>query len=99
MQPAFDRTDWSVLSALLRLAQREGWRVEFAPDRILVSSRRAAAGIVALPAVLLRHARGGGWHCAVRGEEVALRHPAVRHRVTLRLGGWAPAIPGPQADS
>lgn len=86
MQPAFDRTDWSVLSSLLRLAQREGWRVEFAPDRILVSSRQATEGILVLPASLVRHARDGGWQMAMRSGEIALRHPAVRQGVTLRLG-------------
>lgn len=87
MQPAFDRTDWSVLSSLLRLAQREGWQVEFAPDRILVSSRRAAEGVIQLPTLLVRHARSCGWQTAVRNGEIGLRHPAVRQGVTLRLGG------------
>jgi hypothetical protein len=86
MQPAFDRTDWSVLSTLLRMAEREGWRVEFAPDRILVSSRRAAEGVITLPATLVRHARSTGWQTAIRTGEIALRHPAVRQSVTLRLG-------------
>jgi len=85
MQPAFDRTDWSVLSTLLRAAQRDGWRVEFAPDRILVSNRRATEGIITLPAVLVRQARSCGWQAAVRAGEIALRHPAVRQGVTLRL--------------
>jgi hypothetical protein len=87
MQPAFDRTDWSVLSTLLRTAQREGWRVEFAPDRILVSSRRAMEGVIALPASLMQHARSTGWQAAIRSGEIALRHPAVRQGVTLRLHG------------
>jgi hypothetical protein len=87
MQPAFDRTDWSVLSTLLRMAQRDGWRVEFAPDRILVSSRRATEGVITLPAVLVRQARSCGWQAAIRSGEIALRHPAVRQGVTLRLGG------------
>ena len=87
MQPAFDRTDWSVLSTFLRMAQRDGWRVEFAPDRVLVSSRRMTEGVVTLPAVLVRHARSCGWQTAIRPGEVALRHPAVRQGVTLRLGG------------
>ncbi len=86
MQPALDRTDWSVLSALLRTAQREGWRVEFAPDCILLSSRRAAEGVIILPATLVRHARGSGWQAVIRPGEIALRHPAVRQAVMLRLG-------------
>jgi|APCry1669188879_1035177.scaffolds.fasta_scaffold167054_1 hypothetical protein len=86
MQPAFDRTDWSVLSTLLRTAQRDGWRVEFAPDRILVSSRRATEGILMLPAVLVRQARSCGWQAVIRAGEIGLRHPAVRQGVTLRLG-------------
>ena len=85
MQPAFDRTDWSVLSTLLRLAQRDGWQVEFAPDRILVSSRQAAAGVIRLPALLVQHARSCGWQTAIRHGEIGLRHPAVRQGVTLRL--------------
>lgn len=85
MQPALDRTDWSVLSTLLRLAQRDGWRVEFSPDRILVTSRRAAEGVITLPATVMRHARGAGWQAAVRPGEITLRHPAVRQGVTLRL--------------
>jgi hypothetical protein len=87
MQPAFDRTDWSVLSALLRMAQREGWRVEFAPDRILVSSRRATEGVIILPAALMQHARSAGWKEAIRAGEIVLRHAAVRQGVTLRLEG------------
>ncbi|TCZ54630.1 hypothetical protein [Roseicella aquatilis] len=86
MQPALARTDWSVLSTLLRLAQRDGWQVEFAPDRILVSSRRAAQGVIPLPARLVRHARSCGWQTAIRRGEIGLRHPAVRQGVTLRLG-------------
>ncbi|MEN0074823.1 MAG: hypothetical protein AAGC69_10575 [Paracraurococcus sp.] len=85
MQPAFDRTDWSVLSTLLRMAQRDGWRVEFATDRILVSSRRAQEGVIRLPANLMRHARSCGWQAAIRTGEISLRHPSVRQGVTLRL--------------
>jgi hypothetical protein len=85
MQPALERTDWSVLSTLLRIAQRDGWRVEFAPDRILVSSRRALPGVVPLPALLVRHARSCGWQMAVRRGEIGLRHPSVRQGITLRL--------------
>lgn len=86
MQPAFDRTDWSVLSTLLRLAQREGWRVEFATDGILVSRRQAAEGVIGLPAVLMRQARSGGWQAVIRRGDVTLRHASVRQVVTLRLG-------------
>jgi hypothetical protein len=86
MQPAFDRTDWSVLSTLLRLAQREGWRVDFTSDRVVVSNRRAADGVVPLPATLVHHARGNGWHMEVRTAEITLRHPSVRQGVTLQLG-------------
>ena len=35
---------------------------------------------------LVRHARSCGWQTAIRTGEVALRHPAVRQGVTLRLG-------------
>ena len=87
MQPACLRTDWSVLSTLLRLAQREGWRVEFAEDRILVSSRRATEGVIVLPATLMRHARASGWQASRLPEGFALRHPAVRQSVRLRLEG------------
>lgn len=88
MQSACLRTDWSVLSTLLRLAQREGWRVEFADDRILVSHRRAAAeGVVMLPALLMGHARGNAWQVARLPEGFLLRHPAVRQSITLQLGG------------
>jgi hypothetical protein len=87
MIPALNRTDWSVLSTLLRLAQRDGWWVEFAADRILVRSRRRSLGAVMLPARLLRQAREHGWQRVVRPDEIALRHPAVRQGVTLRLSG------------
>lgn len=85
MQPALDRTDWSVLSSLLRLAQRDGWRVEFSPDQILVSNRAAPVGVIALPAGLIRHARAAGWQSSVKAGEITLRHPSVRQGVTLRL--------------
>jgi hypothetical protein len=85
MQPAYDRTDWSILSTLLRLAQREGWRVEFTDDRIMVSSRRAVAGVTVLPATLMRHARATGWQAARLPGGFTLRHPAVRQRVSLQL--------------
>jgi hypothetical protein len=86
MIPAADPTDWSILSTLLRLAQREGWWVEFAADRILVRSRAHRLGAVMLPARLLWQAREHGWQRVVRPDEIALRHPAVRQSVTLRLG-------------
>ncbi|GGC59162.1 hypothetical protein GCM10011504_41740 [Siccirubricoccus deserti] len=85
MIPALYRTDWSVLSTLLRLAQREGWWVEFTADHILVRSRRCGLGVVMLPARLLRQAREHGWQRVVRPDEITLRHPAVRQGVTLRL--------------
>jgi hypothetical protein len=82
MQPAFDRTDWSVLSTLLRMAQRDGWRVEFAPDCVLVSSRRATEGVVTLPAVLVRHAedRAGG---RLPAESLTPRSPGQMQRKAL----------------
>ncbi|MDN3567965.1 hypothetical protein QWZ14_26595 [Paeniroseomonas aquatica] len=86
MQAAFDRTDWSVLSTLLRLAQRDGWRVEFSSDQVMVSSRRAAAGVVVLPSRLMRHARASGWSAAIAPGRIGLRHPSVRQSVLLRLG-------------
>ena len=85
MEAARERTDWSVLSTLLRLAQRDGWRVEFASNQVLVSSRREAAGVLVLPTRLMRHARASGWHAAVGRGRIGLRHPAVRQAVTLRL--------------
>lgn len=87
MQAAFERTDWSVLSTLLRLAQREGWRVEFGNDQILVSSRHAREGVMVLPSRLMRHARASGWNAAMGPGRIGLRHPAVRQAVLLRLGG------------
>jgi hypothetical protein len=86
MEAARDRTDWSILSTLLRLAQREGWRVEFEADHVLVSSRRATAGVIVLPSRLIRHARASGWQAAITPGRIGLRHPAVRQAVTLRLG-------------
>lgn len=87
MQPAPLHTDWSVLSCLLRLVQREGWCVEFHDDRILVSHRRAAEGVVVLPAALMRHARASGWQASRLPDGFMLRHPAVRQRVSLQLEG------------
>lgn len=88
MQAALERTDWSVLSTLLRLAQREGWRVEFGSDQILISSRRTLEeGVLVLPSRLMRHARAGGWNAVMAPGRIGLRHPAVRQAVLLRLGG------------
>jgi hypothetical protein len=87
MQPACLHTDWSVLSCLLRLAQREGWRVEFQDDRILVSGRRVAEGVVVLPAALMCHARASGWQASRQPRGFTLRHPAVRQSVSLDLEG------------
>ncbi|MDI3306179.1 MAG: hypothetical protein QJR07_03675 [Acetobacteraceae bacterium] len=85
MQPAYLRTDWSVLSCLLRLAQREGWGVEFREDHILVSNRRAEEGVIVLPAVLMRHARSSGWQANRMPDGYMLRHPAVRQSISLQL--------------
>jgi hypothetical protein len=85
MDPALQRTDWSVLSTLLRLAQTEGWRVAFEPDQVLVAARNQRPGVVALPARLMRHARAAGWQAVVRPKEIGLRHPAVRQPVTLQM--------------
>ena len=90
MEAARERSDWSVLSTLLRLAQRDGWRVEFDSQQILVSSRRAAAGVIVLPSRLMRHARASGWSVAMAPGRISLRHPAVRQPVTLRLGEELP---------
>lgn len=79
------RTDWSLLSALLRLAQRDGWDIAFKNGRVLVAHRRAMRGVVVLPAVLLGHARGAGWRVARRPEGFELRHPAVRHPIEVKL--------------
>ena len=91
MQLAFDHTDWSVLSHLLRGAQSEGWRVTFdARGRgIELACPRATATVVVLPAALLRQARAGGWQVSREGPRpavLALRHPSVRQPVSLRLG-------------
>lgn len=87
MRPACLHTDWSVLSCLLRLAQREGWRVEFQDDRILVSGHRLAEGVVMLPATLMHHARASGWQASRQPGGLMLRHPSVRQSVSLNLGG------------
>jgi hypothetical protein len=79
------RTDWSLLSALLRLAQRDGWNVSFGKGSVLVFPKRAARGVLVLPAALLGHARKAGWRVARRAGGFELRHPAVRHRIEVRL--------------
>jgi hypothetical protein len=85
MHAGLPQTDWSILSTLLRLAQRDGWRVEFDYDRVQVSSRRSLEGVVVLPCRLMRHARANGWDVAMARGRIGLRHPAVRHAVTLQL--------------
>lgn len=85
MALAHPRTDWSLLSALLRIAQREGWGVSFSNGRVLVAHGRAALGVVVLPAALLKHARDNGWRAARRPGGFELSHPRVRHRIELRL--------------
>jgi hypothetical protein len=79
------RTDWSLLSALLRRAQRDGWDVAFGGDAVSIAHRHAARGVGVLPAALLGHAREAGWRVFRRPEGFELRHPAVRHRIELRL--------------
>ena len=79
------RADWSLLSALLRLAQRDGWGVSFRNGVVLVVPRHAARGVVVLPAKLLGHAREAGWRVARRPQGFELRHPAVRNRIEVRL--------------
>ncbi len=100
MQLAFDGTDWSVLSHLLRCAQRDGWRIRFHPDSVEISSARPApSGVIVLPAALLRLAREAGWQVVGRQPDrggaggpppaaaLALRHPSVHQRVRIVLGG------------
>ena len=79
------RTDWSRLSTLLRLAQRDGWAVSFGEGSVLVAPKRAARGVLVLPAALLGHARQAGWRVARRAEGFELQHPAVRHRIKVKL--------------
>lgn len=79
------RTDWTLLSKLLRLAQRDGWDIAFSNGRVQMAHRRAAGGVVVLPAALLGHARGAGWRVVRRPEGFELRHPAVRHPIEVRL--------------
>ncbi len=83
------RTDWSLLSTLLRLAQRDGWNVSFREGLVLVVPKRAARGVLVLPAALLGHARGAGWRVARRAGGFELHHPAVRHRIEVRLAAAA----------
>lgn len=85
MQIADLRTDWSLLSAVLRLAQRDGWNVSFGAGVVVVAHRRAAEGVVVLPAALMRHARAAGWSAARAPHGFDLRHAAVRHRIEVRL--------------
>lgn len=79
------RTDWSLLSAVLRLAQRDGWDVSFGSGVVFVAHRRAAEGVVVLPAALMRHAREAGWRAKRAPNGFELRHVAVRHRIEVRL--------------
>ncbi|WP_135465674.1 hypothetical protein [Crenalkalicoccus roseus] len=86
MQLVVEPTDWAILSNLLRRAEQEGWRIAFRGDGIEITSPRAGGGVLALPAALLRHARAEGWHVCRKPCAMALRHPAVRQAVHLRLG-------------
>ena len=52
---------------------------------VLVVPRRPARGVVVLPAKPLGHAREAGWRVARRPQGFELRHPAVRHRIEVRL--------------
>jgi hypothetical protein len=79
------RSDWSLLSKLLRLAQRDGWDIAFGNEQVLMAHRRAARGVVVLPAALLGHAREAGWRVVRRPAGFELRHPAVQRRVEVRL--------------
>ena len=79
------RTDWSLLSKLLRLAQRDGWDIAFGDGRIQVAHRRADGRVVVLPATLLGHARQSGWTVVRRPLGFELRHPAVRHPIEVKL--------------
>jgi hypothetical protein len=86
MQLFVEPTDWATLSNLLRRAEQEGWRIAFRGEGIEISSPRAGDGVLALPATLLRHARAEGWDVCHKPHVMALRHPAVRQAVHLRLG-------------
>ena len=79
------RTDWSRLSTLLRLAQRDGWDVAFGNGRISLGHRRSEGAVVVLPAALLGHAREAGWQVLRRPAGFELRHHAVRHPIEVRL--------------
>ena len=59
--------------------------VSFRNGVVLVVPRRAARGVVVLPAALLGHAREAGWRVSRRPDGFELRHPAVRHRIEVRL--------------
>ncbi len=83
------RTDWSRLSTLLRHAQRDGWNISFGNGLVLVVHRRASRGVVVLPAALLGQAREAGWRVARRPGGFDLSHPAVRHRIQVRLAAAA----------
>ena len=85
MASADPLTDWSLLSKLLRLAQKDGWNIAFGNGSVLVAHQRAERGVVVLPAGLLSHARQGGWRIERRPSGFELRHPAVRHRIEVRL--------------
>lgn len=86
MQPALDHTDWTVLSSLLRHAQREGWRVAFGAESIELDNPATRAGVIVLPAILLKEARASGWHVGRGRGELALHHPAVQQTVRVHLG-------------
>ena len=89
MQAYPEPSDWSVLSSLLRGAQREGWRVAFLAGRVEIVRAAVAPNVVTLPGPWLREARAAGWQVAraAGGVSLALRHPAVRQHVELRLVG------------
>ncbi len=79
------QTDWSLLSKMLRLAQRDGWDIAFREDRVLVAHRRARSGVVVLPTSLLGHAREEGWRVVRRPTGFELHHPSVRQWVEVSL--------------
>ena len=85
---AAPRTDWPLLSDLLRLALRGGWDVRcLGGGRVSVTHPRAALGVAVAPAALMRHARETGWRAARRPGGFELRHPAVRRRVHVSVTG------------
>ncbi len=73
------------MSELLRFAQRDGWNIAFENERVLIAHRRAAQGLVVLPALLLEHARETGWRVSRRPAGFELHHPAVRQRIEVSL--------------